>query len=206
MRLKRTDNWMNLQAMKLLATYLCVVLLAGCNQQKPKFTEEQMEAIHADAPGMTDACLEKLRWGGVEAMPERSDQCYTFEKPRKWKGVWLNQFEGSTFCPAGSQCSHELADYPQQIWLEFASPRPDKAEVGAVYEVEFIGRRSIGKGNFGHMGVSENDIIVDRIISMKELQPPPPEPTKAQVIADWKKCEAEHSCIPNWPMINSIKE
>ena len=183
-------------------------MLAGCNPQKPRLTDAQVAAVRASDPGMTDACLEKMRWGGVEAMPERVDQCYKFDKPRRWKGLWRKQFEGSIFCPAGSPCPDDQSAVENEIWLEFASEHsvPNEVKSGGVYEVEFIGRRSIGEGHFGHLGMSRNDIIVDRLISTKLLEPPPPEPTKAQVIADMKKCEAEHTCIPDWQAINSMKE
>jgi hypothetical protein len=194
--------------MRIVGPCLCVAMLAACHPQKPKMTDAQVAAMRASDPGMTDACLEKLRWGGVEAMPQRTDQCYKFDKARRWKGHWINQFEGSIFCPAGSPCPDERSGAANAIWLEFSSTRPVQNELkpGGVYEVEFIGRRSIGEGHFGHMGMSPNDIIVDRMISMNQIEPPPPEPTKEQVIAEWKKCEAEKSCIPNWQVINSMDE
>ena len=161
--------------MRLLALSLVIALLIGCNQQKPKFSDAQIRAIRISDPGMTDACIEKLRSGGVDAMPEHADQCYKFEKPRRWKGIWFNQFEGLLFCPDPVErtCPKNAPTYENEIWLEFSSKPPVELGRGGVYEIEFIGRRSLGAGHFGHMGMSPNDMIVDRMISTKELEAPP---------------------------------
>jgi len=168
---------LNDHLMKVLLIAATAALLVGCHKREPKVADRIIRQLHASYPAMTDECLEKLKWGGPEAMPERSDECFKFDRQRRWKGVWTNDFEGSTFCPAGSKCPIQFSAVPQLIWLEFApNLSPKESKLGATYELEFIGRRSIGKGQFGHMGVSENDIIVDRIISMKELRAPPPHP------------------------------
>jgi len=68
--------------------------------------------------------------------------------------------------------------------------------------MEFVGRRTMYKGSYGHMGMSDQELVVDHIISMKELEAPPPPPSKEDQIKYWKKCEAERTCIPNWDYIN----
>jgi hypothetical protein len=183
---------------KRVACYLFAILLAGCHQPKPKLSEEKIRAIRALAPGMTNACVEKLRWGGIDALPTRSDQCFKFERPKIWKGRWVNEFEGSIFCAAGSPCPDRRSSYDEQTWLEFSPDNPvqDKFKPGGVYDIEFVGRRSIGAGMFGHFGVFRNDMIVDHLISMKQVVLPP-EPTKQHVIADMKRCEADKSCVPD---------
>lgn len=75
-----------------------------------------------------------------------------------------------------------------------------------MYEVEFIGRRTLYPGMQGHMGMSKHELIVDRLISMKEIEAPPPQPSKAEVVKDWKECEAAKTCIPNWEEINKMKD
>jgi hypothetical protein len=194
--------------MRLAIFSLCVTLLFGCNQQKPKMTDAQIQAIRAETPGMTSACLEKLRWGGIQALPEPFERCFEFEPAKLWKGIWVNQMEGSQFCPdpAPDSCPTKDVSYANDIWLKFGSNPPVELGRGGLYQVEFIGRKSDGKGTFGHFGMFGNEIIVDRLISIKEVEPPPPEPTKAEIVADMKRCEAAGTCKPNWSYINSLND
>jgi len=68
--------------------------------------------------------------------------------------------------------------------------------------MDFMGRRTMYKGPYGHMGGSDQELVVDRVISMKEVEAPPPPPTKAEMIKYFKECEAAKTCIPNWDEIN----
>ncbi len=47
------------------------------------------------------------------------------------------------------------------------------------------------------MGGSNHEVIVDRLIALKELQPPPPPPTKEEMEAWEKECEAAPNCLTN---------
>jgi hypothetical protein len=47
------------------------------------------------------------------------------------------------------------------------SKSPDQT----LYAVEFIGRRTAVKGRYGHMGVFDHELIVDRMISMRQVEP-----------------------------------
>ncbi|HEU5067475.1 MAG TPA: hypothetical protein VFT61_04745 [Sphingomicrobium sp.] len=42
--------------------------------------------------------------------------------------------------------------------------------------------------------MADRPVIVDRLISIKEVEPPPPQPTAAQMKAYDKACEANHTC------------
>jgi hypothetical protein len=126
-------------------------------------------------------------------------------KPERIRGYWSDQFEGSQFCAAPTAACFNAER--NSTWLEFADPKMERREpTGALYAVEFIGRRPLYSGTFGHFGMFQNDVIVDRMISMKRLGPPPPPPTKAELVAQMKKCAADKSCIPNWGDINSMDE
>jgi len=99
-----------------------------------------------------------------------TDQCYKMTEPERMRGFWNDEFEASQFCTAPEKCF-----YPNsETWLEFADPKMQRREpTGTLYAVEFIGRRPLYSGSFGHFGMFTNDVIVDRMISMKEIQPPP---------------------------------
>jgi hypothetical protein len=75
-----------------------------------------------------------------------------------------------------------------------------------LYQVDFIGRRPLHSGSFGHFGLFPTDVVVDRMISIKQVQAPPPQPTKAEMVKYWKACEAANTCRPNWSEINKMQE
>ena len=120
---------------------------------------------------MSEACLEKARYGGIEAIPTATDQCYEMTPPQRWRGVWIDAFENQRFCPAPAQtCSDESAG--PHIWIEFeGDKRPvDGPANGKTYQIEFIGRQTVEVGPHGHFGTSEHAILVDRLISIVPAQ------------------------------------
>jgi len=139
------------------------------------------------------------------------DQCLRFTPPRRWKGIAELGLENSRFCDgARDRCPPWEMD--PLTWLEFRPGSTDGFKIRGAIEgphldrIEFIGRRTIYPGQFGHMGGYDHHMIVDRMISIQELEPPPPEPTKAEVVAQMKACEANRTCIPDWKAINRLKD
>ena len=156
-----------------MAIGAAALVLAGCHKQIPKVSEQTIQAIHASEPGMTDKCLSIIRWGGVEALRGEPENCYKFDAPRRWRGLYFGAFEASRFCPEPArECSD--AGPGERIWLE-ASPSagvPDWKPTGsaALFAVDFIGHKSSYPGHYGHMGMSDEEIVVDHLISMKQLK------------------------------------
>ncbi len=143
-------------------------------------SDEELKSIQADYPGIKPECLEKLKYGGVQALPKGTDQCFEMTSSQRWRGLWRDSFEGSVFCPSpAKECSNIR---PDQIWLSYseklrhAKTKPIEG-AGGLYLVEFIGRKTLKRGHYGHMGLFDNEIIVDRLISVRELEPPPPLPS-----------------------------
>lgn len=128
------------------------------------------------------------------------------------QGLWRNDFEGSQFCPAPAKtCGYLDSDKRAApiIWMDFAISLPvDFKEQGrgGLYAVDFIGRRFSSRGHYGHLGMFDEAVVVDRMISIKQLEAPPPPPTKAETIREMKECEAARTCIPDWDYINSMKD
>jgi hypothetical protein len=149
-------------------------------------------------PGRPFPCAYEGKVDGVETTSESPTEiCVKMLPQQRWSGLWRNDFEGSRFCPEPAKtCDQNMPG--ERIWLSETPGRPE----GGLYQVEFIGRRTMYKGSYGHMGLSDHEIIIDRLIALSEIEAPPPEPTKAEMIAYWKKCEAEKTCIPNWDEIN----
>ena len=154
------------------------MLLVSCNQQQAKLSEAEMRGILAAHPGMTDACLSKLRTGGFEAMPVETDQCFRMAPAERWRGLWARDFELSRFCPTPArECSYDTPG--QQIWLSFSSrvPDADRLESG-LYAMDFLRRKTADRGHFGHASQYNHEIVVDRIIAVKELPPQPVKETR----------------------------
>jgi hypothetical protein len=127
--------------------------------------------IPAGTPCETGTHLED---GVVVADAFRVDQCFRFSEPQRMHGLWLDQFEGSEFCrpPARPrQCFND--SWETSTWLEFSDPRLNNRQpTGGLYEIDFIGRHSLFPAMYGHMGMSANDVIVDRLVSKKEVEAP----------------------------------
>ena len=47
--------------------------------------------------------------------------------------------------------------------------------MGGVYVIDFIGRRTLYPGHYGHMGGWNEEVLVDRIFSIKQIKAPPKE-------------------------------
>jgi hypothetical protein len=162
--------------MRAIALAALVTLLASCEREppKPKSVLERLEAGNLSEgdvqrltnlfPGMTKACIEKVRVGGVNAMPKRSEDCFEMTPPQHWRGLWFDAFEGSQFCvtPA-TECSFESKP---RVWIDVPGR---KCCTFGLYEVEFVGRRTKYSGVFGHMGAFDHKIIVDRMISIRPV-------------------------------------
>lgn len=138
-------------------------------------SDAQMQQLRADEPGMTDECLEKIRWGGVEALTAPVEKCYKFDPPRRWKGLWFGEFETSRFCPEPArECSSGTPG--EWIWAEAGPgvvvPHYNGESSAIMFDVDFIGRKPSYPGGYGHLGRYNQEIIIDRMISMKRIQPP----------------------------------
>lgn len=127
----------------------------------------------------------------VESLP--TDRCVKMLSAQRWRGLWRNDFEGSQFCPAPAKLcpSNAAAD---RIWL---TAGPLRGSRGAVYAVEFVGRLTAYKGHYGHLGMSDHEIVVDEVSSIRLVKAPPAPMTKAEFIAQMRACEAAGTCIPS---------
>jgi hypothetical protein len=113
------------------------------------------------------------------------DQCYKMEQPRRYRGTWIDEFEGQRFISEGttppewphtdprSSGWREQAERARaaRIWLDVdrAGVRHDFGR-GRRLRIEFVGCQTLYPGAYGHMGMSGSEIIVDRMISMEEVR------------------------------------
>ena len=113
---------------------------------------------------------------------DKSRDCYL--APREFKGIYIAEFEGDAFLEnvtPSIRYDFSICDAP---WLYFDNqtrgmnlisfPNPDYKN--QVWELRFIGRRSPEfdfitlPHRYGHLGVSQHAILVDRIIEARLLR------------------------------------
>jgi len=127
-------------------------------------------------------CIYHIEAGVIGSLP--TDQCYKMAPPRRYRGVWIDEFEGQAFIPEGTKAPEWPRGDPKSpewrqeadraiaatIWLDV-----ERAKVGHNWQqggrkvfIEFVGRKTMYPGHYGHMGMSGQEIIVDRVISLRE--------------------------------------
>ena len=129
--------------------------------------DQQIVRTRIGIPGRPVPCAREFIKKGIRTIKGKStEECFKLLPPQRWVGLWRNDFEGSQFCPApAATCSYNTPG--DRIWLtENPSRRPDRK----LYAIEFIGRRTMYKGAYGHMGASDHEMIMDKLISLKERQ------------------------------------
>ena len=155
------------------ALLLGCVALVSCNQRAAEMSEHALDKLQATMPGMTNACVDKARYGGIDAISSLPvDECFKMAPPERFRGIWRNDFEGSEFCPEpATECDYDAPG--DDIWLSHsktlkAQPVPHAGD-GRLYQIEFMGRLTAKRGHFGHFGVFDREVIVDRVISLRPL-------------------------------------
>ena len=128
-----------------------------------KIPEENYDFLQViDGP-----CVPKL---GFE--PKDGPECREWTEPRRYRGTWQVEFEGSFFTPVGKQDC--VATKAYCAWLVGKPlPWPSRWACPRMFEVEFIGRRNRLPG---WLDGSRYEIVVDKLISAKRLADPPHEP------------------------------
>jgi hypothetical protein len=107
------------------------------------------------------------------------DQCYKMEPQRRFRGIWLDQFEGSRFYEGLTNVQQVRAAIEARLkqrersseWLSFAKEdaSTEPSPTARLVSVEFLGRRTAYPGRYGHMGISGSEVLVDRMIAARSL-------------------------------------
>jgi hypothetical protein len=106
------------------------------------------------------------------------------EASHHYRGVWVDEFEGQAFIPEGTTALEwprgdvTTSEWREQfdraraatIWLDVSRVNLGHRfrQGGRKLLIEFVGRKTMYLGYYGHMGMSGHEIIVDRVISLKE--------------------------------------
>lgn len=140
--------------------------------------------------------------GVIESLPE--DQCVRFSRPVRLEGLWRNEFEDQAFCAAPAKGCHPAGKWrpnqPGVAWIDFATPLAgsDDTPPGGLYAIEFIGRKTAYPGSYGEYGFYNEAVIVDRLLSIKTIDRPPPGQMTEELVARYRMdCAGKPICMPN---------
>jgi hypothetical protein len=150
-----------------LPLVVCLVGLAfsSCENRKPALSDADYEAFKAANPSMKNQCLNAIRYEGLSAWRPDDTGCFEMTSVRRWTGLWQTGWEWSNFCPEPAKTCNWMES--RGTWLTFANDREPKAHRDGIYQIDFIGRRTVAPGNFGHLGSYDHLMIVDQIRSIK---------------------------------------
>ncbi len=153
---------------------LCLSFTA-CDTREPVMSDADVALLRDTYPHMKEECIELMRFEGVYSYPVEVDRCFPMTEPRKFHGVWRTQFEGSIFCPNATDLCQPTIEGPI-AWLSTSAGvelpiEPATGREPRYFELVFVGRSTKEKGNYGHMGASDYEILVDDLISAREIQP-----------------------------------
>ncbi len=107
-----------------------------------------------------------------------SRACHDFLAPRRFTGVYVDEFEGQMFLE-GAGVAERYVIPCRWIWLtvdeksdvrRWARPK-DGGNLSRVWLLDFVGRATPPAPNshngYGHMGVFEGEVLVDQVISAR---------------------------------------
>ena len=103
--------------------------------------------------------------------------CVPLSAPHRTSGIWVRGFEMNLFQPdrrTDGATDFEPDDemFAQLVSMQKGRELIQQGPEWGSYRVEFIGRRSTVVGQFGRWN-RDTLIVVDRMISMREVEPPP---------------------------------
>jgi hypothetical protein len=152
--------------------------------------------------GPFPCAYEVTELGTRETAELPTDKCFKMTQPRRMQGLWRNDFEGQAFCalPARACPSGHEPNEPGVAWIEFASPLPgsDDTPPGGLYAIDFIGRQTAYPGHYGGYGFYNEDVIVDRVLSIRIVEPPRRgQMTRQNIQSYLKDCAGKTLCMPN---------
>jgi hypothetical protein len=160
---------------------LLILLLAGCSSRDSTPASAYREPLDRLTVALgLDGLFGHVcyrREGGVSVFVGMTS-CYRFGPPRRMRGVWRDVFEGSEFFPGRSSAPGEAES--SGIWLSVEENSAVRAALGhkrgqpwpRLFLLDFVGRRTLYPGGYGHMNMSRDYVVVDRLVSVRPLPQP----------------------------------
>ena len=140
--------------------------------------DQQIARTGKGVPGRPSPCAYEEVRNGVDVIEmQPTGVCYKMLPQQRWRGLWVSGHESSLFCPAPAPtCDMKT---PGAARLENG---PGRSGYGSVYRVDFVGRRTMYRGNYDGLGMIDQIILMDRAISIELI--------KASPITHIRKCPA----------------
>jgi hypothetical protein len=129
--------------------------------------DQQIARTGKGIPGRPVPCGYE-RDGGRVIESQPTSICYKMLPEQRWRGLWMSGQESSIFCPEPAQTCNSKT--PGVAYLEDEPGRPG---YGSVYRVDFIGRRTMYRGNYDGVGMIDQIIVFDRAISIELIEASP---------------------------------
>lgn len=73
---------------KMLLVGALASVLAGCEQRQPVLSDNELALMKAAYPGLKQACLIELKFGGYGTFDEEDEKCFEYLPARRWMGLW----------------------------------------------------------------------------------------------------------------------
>jgi hypothetical protein len=113
---------------------------------------------------------------------DRTPNCISYDPPREFKGIWIYEFENSTFFENAIEVPMKRPPLETSVWLDYDPakifPEIEFVEIDIekdcfkifAFEINFIGRNT--PYNKGRLGFSTSEILVENVLSIKPLPTP----------------------------------
>jgi hypothetical protein len=143
----------------------------------PEFVRKGFDKFTYAVTGfdLESRCLNHSKSGDLETMEfVGSRACYNFHEPRVFKGIYIDEFEGQRFIEGAMPAARYKPK--DTVWLEI----DEKSDLSAarqivsrkikgtgIWLIEFEGQKAIRTrgGGFGHLGMYEDLVLVDKVLS-----------------------------------------
>lgn len=155
--------------LRVFPIFAAALLLPACTA-KPEAPDDPDAAVFlAENPGLTKECAAEARKNVMAGGTADVENCYELTAPKRWSGLLDLGWEWSNFCPAPAAKCYSSSEHGD-VWTEFAHDANGGPRLqDGLYEVEFVGRRTVQPGHFGHLNQYDYYMVVDRMISVRKL-------------------------------------
>lgn len=146
---------------------------------KAKYTEAECRVLMAP-----EAIIHRCGGGNLDragdALNADPASCIPFAPSHVMSGVWVSGFEFSAFYEGANTYTDVVADEGAIIdgdtWFSPVGGAEDalgslpSIDDGMAFRVEFIGRKSLCDGEYGHMGNASREVIANHFLSIQPLK------------------------------------
>ncbi len=100
-------------------------------------------------------------------------ECYRFAQPQRMRGVAVTGFETRRFYPARTTLPNP--EERSEVWIGLEPqllPQNVRGRCikGCALYLDFVGRRTAVQGSYGHMGLADHMVVVDRVFRANVLE------------------------------------